>query len=224
MVPLVGFCGASGSGKTTLVEKVIAELTSRGLKVGAIKHHGHGGAIENTPEISHKDSTRLQKAGALRTGLSHSGGVSLHSGLESAGWQPEEIASRLMYDMDIVIVEGFKKANIEKIEVIAPGKEPILPEGGTLLALARRGGDGEESGLRVLDADDHLMISDFALAAAMRQKTMQANGVRVSIQGKKLPINGFSQRIIENTIRGLLAGFKGGDQPGSIEVLIEPNE
>jgi molybdopterin-guanine dinucleotide biosynthesis protein MobB len=41
MIPMLGFCGASGSGKTTLVSRVIEELTARGLKVGAIKHHGH---------------------------------------------------------------------------------------------------------------------------------------------------------------------------------------
>ncbi|PKO78571.1 MAG: molybdopterin-guanine dinucleotide biosynthesis protein MobB, partial [Betaproteobacteria bacterium HGW-Betaproteobacteria-13] len=33
-----GIAGWSGSGKTTLVEKLIPEITSRGLRVSVIKH------------------------------------------------------------------------------------------------------------------------------------------------------------------------------------------
>ncbi len=39
--PAVSFVGRHNSGKTTLLEKVIAELVSRGLNIGTIKHHGH---------------------------------------------------------------------------------------------------------------------------------------------------------------------------------------
>lgn len=39
--PALSFIGRKNSGKTTLLEKTIAELTRRGLKVATIKHHGH---------------------------------------------------------------------------------------------------------------------------------------------------------------------------------------
>lgn len=224
MVPLVGFCGASGSGKTTLVEKVIAELKSRGLKIGAIKHHGHNSPISTIEEQANKDTSKLQNAGSLRTVLAHMDGISLSIGKESAGWSPDEIASRLMYDMDIVVVEGFKKENIDKIEVVAPGREPMLPSGGRILAIARRDGAGQEQQYRVVDANDPIAVSDIVIAAAMKKKYEESYGVQINIEGKSLPINGFSQRIVENTIRGLLVGFKGGDKPGSIEVLIEPKQ
>ncbi len=222
MVPLIGFCGASGSGKTTLAEKIIFELRKRGYQVGAIKHHGHNGSIALPEDFTKKDTSRFQAAGSCRTILSHQDGIMMSVGDDALNWQPDEIASRLMYDMDIVIVEGFKRANIDKIEVVGPGEGPILPAGGKILALARRGGSGKEGALRVLDADNTLEIADFILAIAMRQQEDQEFGVKVKINARKLPVNGFSQRIIENTIRGLLAGFKGGDMPGSIEVLIEP--
>ena len=38
MKDVVAFIGKSDSGKTTVLEKVIAELTRRGNKVGVIKH------------------------------------------------------------------------------------------------------------------------------------------------------------------------------------------
>ena len=222
MVPLIGFCGASGSGKTTLVEKIIAELSQRGYQVGAIKHHGHSGPISLPEDFSKKDTSRLARAGAGKTILSHREGLMMSVGKDSSDWRPDEIASRLMYDMEIVIVEGFKRADIEKIEVVEQGKEPILPEGGKILALARRGGCGQEKGLRVLNADDPVEVADFVLANALKKYEDQNFGVKVKINQRSLPVNGFSQRIIENTVRGLLAGFKGGDAPGSIEVLIEP--
>nr|MBP8133428.1 molybdopterin-guanine dinucleotide biosynthesis protein MobB [Zoogloea sp.] len=36
-----GFAGWSGSGKTTLIERVIPEITARGLRVSVIKHAHH---------------------------------------------------------------------------------------------------------------------------------------------------------------------------------------
>jgi molybdopterin-guanine dinucleotide biosynthesis protein B len=41
-----GIAGYSGSGKTTLLEKLIPQLTSRGLKVSVIKHAHHGFDID----------------------------------------------------------------------------------------------------------------------------------------------------------------------------------
>lgn len=48
-VPAIAFIGYQNSGKTTLVEKVIAELTRRGLRVGSLKHHGHHGFDIDVP-------------------------------------------------------------------------------------------------------------------------------------------------------------------------------
>ncbi len=47
MIPVIGFAAYSGTGKTTVMEKVIAELTARGLRVGTVKHDGHGFEIDH---------------------------------------------------------------------------------------------------------------------------------------------------------------------------------
>ena len=39
---VMGFTGGSGAGKTTLLEKLIPEMTRRGLRVSVIKHAHHG--------------------------------------------------------------------------------------------------------------------------------------------------------------------------------------
>ena len=62
--PAISFVGRHNSGKTTLIERVIAELVSRGHDVGSIKHHHH-----TNFEIDHpgKDSFRHRAAGASET-------------------------------------------------------------------------------------------------------------------------------------------------------------
>ena len=41
MIPVISFIGRSGSGKTSLLEKVVAELKKRCVKVAVIKHSHH---------------------------------------------------------------------------------------------------------------------------------------------------------------------------------------
>ena len=65
-VPAIAFIGYQNSGKTTLVEKVIAELTRRGLRVGSLKHHGHHGFDIDVPA---KDTWRHHQAGSKHVGL-----------------------------------------------------------------------------------------------------------------------------------------------------------
>jgi len=221
MVPLIAFCGASGSGKTTLLEKVLAELSARGLAVGALKHHGHGGAVVEPAVLAGKDSARLAASGARRVMLRHPGGLSISADASHAALDLPALASRFFYDLDLALAEGFKTAAVDKIEVVAPGAQPLLPPGGQLLALARRGGAGREGDLPVLDADDAVAVADFCLAAIRRRQRPGPSTVRARVGGAELGLNAFSQRVIAGALRGLLAGFKGGDAPGPIEVIID---
>ncbi|MDP6460361.1 MAG: molybdopterin-guanine dinucleotide biosynthesis protein MobB, partial [Gemmatimonadota bacterium] len=58
--PVLAVCGWSGSGKTTLLDRVIPEITARGLSVAALKHDAHGLKVDPRG----KDSDRLFRAGA----------------------------------------------------------------------------------------------------------------------------------------------------------------
>ncbi|MCB2194144.1 MAG: molybdopterin-guanine dinucleotide biosynthesis protein B [Deltaproteobacteria bacterium] len=218
MVPVVGICGASGSGKTTLLEKLLPELKKRGLKIGVLKHHGHGAAVETPVEWQGKDSARLVEAGSTRVGLSHAGGVWLQAtGLAGAG--PRALAARLMAGMDMVIAEGFKTAAIPKIEVAAPGEPPVLPSGGKLLALARRGGEGTEAGLPVIDADDPVALADFLLEA-VKPVTPPPEPAKLYLDGQELPLNAFVSTILSGMLRGFVSSLKGSGDAKKIEVRL----
>ncbi|MBU1274983.1 MAG: molybdopterin-guanine dinucleotide biosynthesis protein B [Proteobacteria bacterium] len=218
MIPVVGICGASNSGKTTLLEKLLPELKARGLKVGVLKHHGHGGPVETPAQWQGKDSQRLAEAGSSRVGLSHAGGVWLQaSGLAGAG--PRALAARLMAGMDLVIAEGFKNAAIPKIEVVAPGREPVLPSGGKLLALARRGGEGAEAGLPVLDAEDPVALADFILQA-VKPAAPPPEPAKLFLDGQELPLNSFVATILSGMLRGFVSSLKASGDAEKIEVRL----
>jgi len=63
--PVFIFVGHSGSGKTTLVEKLLPELTTRGLRLATIKHAHHKVELDKEG----KDSWRYKKAGAVMSML-----------------------------------------------------------------------------------------------------------------------------------------------------------
>jgi len=218
MVPVVGICGASGSGKTTLVERLLPLLRERGLKVGVVKHHGHGGPVATPAEWQGKDSQRLAAAGANRVALAHAGGVWLEApGLAGAG--PRALSARLMAGLDMVIAEGFKSAGIPKIEVVAPDAAPILPTGGRLIALARRGGHGTEAGLPVIDCDDPQGVVEFLLSQ-VSPASPPPEKVTVLLDGQELPVNAFVSAMLSGMLRGFVSSLKGGEDAGRIEVRL----
>ncbi|MGD8561315.1 MAG: molybdopterin-guanine dinucleotide biosynthesis protein B [Desulfarculaceae bacterium] len=215
MLPLIGFCGASDSGKTTLVCAVIQELCKKGLRVGAIKHHGHAGPVQTPAPV--KDSQRLAQAGAERVILSHQGGILLSADSQDLDLHPMSLAARFCYDLDLILVEGYKTADIDKIEVVAPDKDPMLPPGGRLLALARRGGSGQEAGLPILDADQPAALCDFILDH-MHLHQPAPNQVSLKVDGGELELNPFVARILDATLRALVKNLKGGANPGKVEI------
>lgn len=74
--------GYQNSGKTTLMEQLIKQATMEGLRVGTIKHHGHGGVP--TIETS-KDSSRHEQAGAVVTAVEGAG--TLRMSIHQNSWQ-----------------------------------------------------------------------------------------------------------------------------------------
>ncbi len=117
----ISIAGNSGSGKTTLIENVISLLKSQELIVGVIKHTHH--TIEtDTPG---KDTFRHRKAGASPVILASSSLITLYKEMDNP--QPEDFGP-LVSECNIVVVEGYKKSDLPKIEIIrkAVSSESIL--------------------------------------------------------------------------------------------------
>ncbi len=120
-IPLISFVGRSNTGKTTLIERLIPVLKSKGISVAVIKHHPHDFEID----IPGKDTYRHKKAGAMTVILSSPKKIAMIKDTEKE--TPfKQILSRYVEGVDLLIVEGYKKEDIPKIEVY-PRKEGVEP-------------------------------------------------------------------------------------------------
>ncbi|MBI04613.1 MAG: molybdopterin-guanine dinucleotide biosynthesis protein B [Pelagibacteraceae bacterium] len=119
---IIGIVGWKDSGKTHLVSEIIKNLKLKKLKVASIKHAHHEFDIDhkNTDSYIHRQSGSSQiivsssKRWAKITELENSNEKKLN-----------ELIEQLSYT-DIVIVEGFKKENHPKIELIKDGNDNYL--------------------------------------------------------------------------------------------------
>lgn len=108
-----GVVGWKNSGKTTLTERLIKEFTNRGLKVSMVKHTHHNVDVDRTGT----DSYRHRVAGAQEVMLAGGSRFALmHEYRERAEFELEDLLAR-MSPCDLVLVEGFKRTPIPKLEV-----------------------------------------------------------------------------------------------------------
>ncbi len=132
--PAVAIVGRHNSGKTTIIEKLIAELVSRGLDVGSVKHHSHAGFEVDYPG---KDSFRHRAAGASETVIAAPGKMACIKTLEGE-MECSEIV-RSMRGHDIIVVEGYRKSGLPTIEVMRAGNEADLAVAAAFIEGARQG-------------------------------------------------------------------------------------
>jgi molybdopterin-guanine dinucleotide biosynthesis protein MobB len=102
-------------GKTTLLEKLIAELSSRGYRAACAKHH-HS-ELPLSLDSPGTDTWRLRRAGAKNVALVAPAQVALfHQTLEPVSL--DGIVASLSAS-DIILAEGFHLEPRPKIEVVA---------------------------------------------------------------------------------------------------------
>lgn len=132
--PAVAFVGRHNSGKTTLIEKVIRELTSRGIDVGSVKHHSHAGFQIDYPG---KDSYRHREAGATETVIACPGQMARIKTIEGEMECADIVRS--MSGHDIVVVEGYRKSGLPTIEIMRAGNDADQQVARVFCEGARRG-------------------------------------------------------------------------------------
>lgn len=154
-IPMVSIVGTSNSGKTTLLEKLVAALCARGYRVAVIKHARHFSVDQPG-----KDSWRYREAGASAVVLASAQEMALMRRWEEE-WTPREIG-RMIPDADLIITEGYKWADLPKIEVYRPGNgEGPLFEPHQLLAMV---GEREgQPGIPWFDLEDAAGLAEFLI-------------------------------------------------------------
>ncbi|MEN6586076.1 MAG: molybdopterin-guanine dinucleotide biosynthesis protein B [Sulfuricella sp.] len=154
-----GLAGWSGSGKTTLLEKLIPLFVARGLRVATVKQAHHDVDLDQPG----KDSYRHRAAGASEVLLASSARWALLHELRD---EPEPVLAQHLARLspcDLVLVEGFKREAIPKLEIHRPanGKALLYPGDGHIIAIAS---DAPlEAPLACLNLNDPAQIAEFIL-------------------------------------------------------------
>ncbi|MBN1860352.1 MAG: molybdopterin-guanine dinucleotide biosynthesis protein B [Candidatus Thermoplasmatota archaeon] len=175
-----GIYGESDSGKTTLAVQLIRELVRDGYRIATVKQTNKSISIDT----KNKDTWRHQHAGASLVVFSSRSETDflLHEQMDSAG-----IIRRIteLKDVDVVIIEGADDPAILKIQVGAGRRRSNT--------IAKYDGNIPEILTRIKKEI---------------QKTV-APHLRITVNGKAIPLTEFPEQFITNTIRAMLGSLKG---------------
>ena len=157
---LYGVVGWKNAGKTGLMERLVTEITGRGVSVSTVKHAHHSFDVDHPG----KDSHRHRIAGAREVLLASRNRVALMQELRDAPEPPlSDLLARLS-PVDLVLIEGYKRDTHPKVEAhrAVTGNPLIAPGDPTVRAVA------SDTPLTldrpVFDLDDTVAIADFILA------------------------------------------------------------
>ena len=156
--PVIGVSGWKKSGKTTLAVRLIEEFTRRGHHVVSIKHAHDNFQVDD----AQTDSARHRSAGSREICIVGSKRWAIIHQLDH---EPEPTLAEVigwMSPADLIIVEGYKFADIPKIEVraaIAYSHNKLAADDPLVIAIAS---DREERGEKVpvFSRDDVAEIAD----------------------------------------------------------------
>jgi molybdopterin-guanine dinucleotide biosynthesis protein B len=166
---VIGICGWSGSGKTTLLEGVIAALKAQGQRVSVIKHAHHRFDIDHEG----KDSWRHRKAGAFEVLVASSKRLALIREFESeVEHDVHALIAELAPAADWVLVEGFRHADLLKVEVwrAEVGQAPLYPADPYVTAVATDKPEAlpAPTGLPVLPLSDPPAVAQWLMQSGAR--------------------------------------------------------
>ncbi|WP_422030248.1 molybdopterin-guanine dinucleotide biosynthesis protein B [Roseovarius sp.] len=156
---LYGVVGWKNAGKTGLMERLVSEITGRGISVSTVKHAHH------TFDVDHpgKDSHRHRVAGAREVLLASRKRIALMHELREEEEPTLEVLLQRLGPVDLVLVEGYKRDAHPKIEAhrAETGNPLIATDDPTVRAVASD--TPLELDRPVFDLDDTKAIADFIL-------------------------------------------------------------
>ena len=155
---ILGLAGWSGSGKTTLIKNLLPKLKKINISVSTIKHAHEGFDIDKPG----KDSFIHRESGAQEVLISSSKRFALMSNYKNTESSLRELIAKLT-PVDLVLVEGWKKENIKKIEVYRKEiNKPLLAlNDKNIIAIATNDKNININNVMLLDINNYDSIAKF---------------------------------------------------------------
>lgn len=134
---LISVVGKKNAGKTSLVVVLTKELVRRGKRVMTIKHGSHPFEIDQQG----RDTWRHMHEGGAERVVMETPALRVLLSRPKEPMGPRELAEQFLADAELVIVEGFKTADLPKVEVFrqavhpTPLYDPTGPDAASYLAI-----------------------------------------------------------------------------------------
>ncbi len=157
-LPIVAFIAPSGTGKTTYLETLLPALVARGCRVAAVKHDAHAFQLDRPG----KDTDRLRRSGAARVAICNDRELGVY-GETDPDLTLRALAERYLGDVDLVIAEGFRGADVPHV-LLCRGGAPRSPYGDDERGVLAVVGDFDlEVDAPHFPLDDPASLADFLL-------------------------------------------------------------
>ena len=241
----VSVIGFKNSGKTMVVETLVKELSSRGHRVGTLKHTADDIDLD-TPG---KDTSRHRDAGSVATGILQENTTALFIDEKLSIHQ----AAEKLGVIDYLVIEGFKTVDthariivpredrdVEKLSnglEIAKVKIPesrYTGEAPTLDDASKIADIVEEKAYPMLPGLDchscgyddckSMGIALLAGEAELNQCVGYRSDGALKVNGVDVAMGGFVREIMKNVVLGFVKSLKGGEVARKVELSFEVNE
>ena len=233
----VGIVGHRDSGKTTLIQLLSRELRDQGHEVAAVKHSSHG------IDLRGKDTARLMESVDQVAFISPIESVILWKRPKEL----EEILLQL--DVEIVLIEGFKgQGTFPKIVCLKREVEDDYLFDGLAICVVGPADQAKGGNVPFLSRDEVAKIADLVEEKAFKLPNLNCGGcgyeicyglaveivagrktiedcvslkpaTQVTIDGRPLPLNPFTSKVVRNVVVATLSPLK-GFSAGEIEIRI----
>jgi molybdopterin-guanine dinucleotide biosynthesis protein B len=229
MIRVLSVTGFHKAGKTRIVVSIVRELTKRGYLVGTVKHIPEKDFTIDQPG---KDTWAHAKAGAKLVVSMAPGEVAK---VEKCSAKIEEVLQGLQ-GLDFIIIEGFKafsgpaKIVVAKTEGEAKkliDKFTIACVGAECLSVPTFSFEQVKGLVDLVEQKAYPLTfnlncghcgfdscEDFAVAVVSGKRRWNGcvsslGRFSLTVDGKSVPLNPFTQKILEGAIKGMLSSLKG---------------
>lgn len=156
---IYGVVGWKNAGKTGLMERLVGDLVGRGVSISTVKHAHHSFDVDQAG----RDSHRHRVAGASEVMLASGTRWALMHELRADPEPDLEALLARMSPVDLVLVEGFKRARHPKVEAHrAETANPLIALDDTSIR-AVASDVALDIDRPVFDLNDTVSIADFIL-------------------------------------------------------------
>ncbi len=227
---IIAVIGSKKSGKTTAIETLIQGLTKKGYKIATIKHIPEANF---TIDTERKDTWRHAKAGASTVISVAPNELATIKKVNTTKYGLSEIIRNVEPDVDITILEGFKKLieqnpAVPKIvaakttnEILEFSKrcKPILSFVGPIPTEAAKLNIPYIDTLK--EPEKLVGLVDKKLAASVQKRRRRIEeDIRIQIDEQLLPLSPFVQKIIRKTILAMVSTLKGTKIKGNENLFV----